>query len=231
MSVPPDPICRPGKLWLYTEPIRWQYDGLQPISLWQLMDYFSSHDFMKAIRDVYGYELELKPRVEETGDWRTEITDWDKKQANELLEKVRKSFPSKDFPQTSAAITRVYAVANSWCHFQDLYIRIVGLRETMEDELRDRKAVLVPNLKADYCDKERLFGDEVFGAFTSAQSDIQNGGNCYALGLYTACVFHMMRALEAGLQALANDIPVTWTNDPWGQNLKIIKDAVQALHS
>ncbi len=60
------------KLPLYTESIWWEYGGLKVLSVCQLMDYFASHDFVKAIRDVYEQELELKQQVE-SGDWDKEV--------------------------------------------------------------------------------------------------------------------------------------------------------------
>ena len=55
-----------------------------------------------------------------------------------------------------------------------------------------------------------LFGKGVSDAFPSESSrfEIEESGNCFALGRYTACVFHLMRALEKGLKALADDLEV-----------------------
>jgi len=193
------------------------------------MEYFHSHDILKAIRDVYGYELELKPRVEEASDGKTELTDGDKRQVNDLLDKVGKSFPSKDFPYVFTVIMRVHAFANSGCSFQELYMRVVALRETMEDELRGRKLVLVPGLKAEYCDKEDLFGARVFSAFPSAFRDIKEAGNCYAVDLNTACVFHVMRVLEKGLVALTVPLGIVCTSQNWDRILEKIEAAIAPI--
>jgi HEPN domain-containing protein len=214
---------------LYMEPIKWEYIGLKPISLYALMEYFSSHDFMKAIRDVYAYELELKGRCEGMGDWNKELPNWSDEQANSLLDMVQKVFDPRDFPHTFSVLTRVYALANSKCTYEELYIRVVALRETMEDDLANRKLVLIPGYRSSYCNQDKLFGEQVFDAFPSVRFDIKDAGDCYAVGMNTACVFHLMRALEAGLQALATELGVIWAPDPWGENLKHIKAAVQAL--
>jgi len=62
--------------------------------------------------------------------------------------------------------------------------------------------MFMPQDKVKYYEQERLFGDEVFNQFPSARMDIQEAGNCYAMGRYTACVFHLMRVLEIALKAL-----------------------------
>ena len=59
-----------------------------------------------------------------------------------------------------------------------------------------------------YLDKDRLFGDEVWHGFPSARADIREAGNCLATGCNTAAVFHLMRAVEWGLRALATDLGV-----------------------
>lgn len=216
---------------VYTDSLKWEYSGLQIITRGQLMDYFSSHDFMKAIRDVYAYELELKRRVEEAGDWDKELPEWDNKEVNDLLDKVGKSFPSKEFPFNFCVIVRVYAFANSKCTYQELYMRVVALRETMEDELRSRKMIVVSNSKTEFCDKESAFGTEVALAFPSAGRDILEAGNCYALGLSTACVFHLMRVLEVGLKALVVDIELPYKTEAWGRILTQIDDKMKELRS
>jgi len=51
------------------------------------------------------------------------------------------------------------------------------------------------------------FGHNIESKFPDAQRDLIEAGTCYALGCPTASVMHLMRALEALLQALANAIP------------------------
>jgi hypothetical protein len=41
-------------------------------------------------------------------------------------------------------------------------------------------------------------------AFPSAQAEMAEGARCFGLGRHTACVFHMVRAAEYGLSALAH---------------------------
>jgi hypothetical protein len=42
--------------------------------------------------------------------------------------------------------------------------------------------------------------------FQSAAVDIEEAGKCLALSRATACVFHLMRVMEAGLRALAGSL-------------------------
>ena len=59
----------------------------------------------------------------------------------------------------------------------------------------------------------QLFGDDVARAFPSSKGDIDEAGKCLALDRGTACVFHLMRILEIGLQLLAAKLGISlqWT--------------------
>jgi hypothetical protein len=62
-----------------------------------------------------------------------------------------------------------------------------------------------------------VFGDNVKIAFNSATSDIIEAGNCLAAECNTAAVFHLMRAAEIALRAIAVDREVEFANKPINQ--------------
>ena len=90
----------------------------------------------------------------------------------------------------------------------------VGERFGDELELHHFKLV-TPDLCAFY-DKERLFGDLPYEKIPAARADIREAGTCYALERPTACVFHLMRAMEVVVRRLARrfslptGLDVTW---------------------
>lgn len=61
-----------------------------------------------------------------------------------------------------------------------------------------------------------IFGAVVEAAFPTAAAEIDDAGRCRAAGLWTACVMHLMRAVEPALQALADSVDVkpgqNWNN-------------------
>jgi hypothetical protein len=216
---------------LYNHMVSWQDMGLKSFSFYELMEHFESRQFLKAIQAVYAYEVELKRSVEELGNWDREFPDWENKELNQLLDQVSASFKSSEFPHTSNCLTRAHAFGNSKCTEHELYIRVVALRETMEDELRGITLLHVPRLRAEYYNKKDAFGERVAIAFSSAESDIEDAGNCYALDLNAACVFHLMRVLERGLRALAADVGLPFKPDSWGGIIDDIEKKVQSLQS
>lgn len=73
-------------------------------------------------------------------------------------------------------------------------------------------------------------------AFPSARREIEEGVDCYALGHDTACVFHMCRACEIGLRALAKErgisivrgnVPLEWGT--WGQVFQAIEPKIEDI--
>jgi len=79
----------------------------------------------------------------------------------------------------------------------------------------------------------------VFKAFRSAKADIQEGVDCFALQHNAACVFHMMRAAECGLRAIAyergikkinkNKKPIEYAT--WGDVIKVIEDEIAKIRT
>jgi len=103
------------------------------------------------------------------------------------------------------------------------------------DELSTRIVVSISPRHAKYLNNETLFGDEVFKAFPNTREDIEEAGKCLAFERPTAAVFHLMRALESAVQAIANKLGATVHDSngkglPWGviaDNMKPKIDAMQ----
>jgi hypothetical protein len=60
----------------------------------------------------------------------------------------------------------------------------------------------LPASRAKFYDNKELFGEQSVYKFPDLQDDIREAGNCLALGRGTACVFHLMRIMEAAVQTL-----------------------------
>lgn len=82
------------------------------------------------------------------------------------------------------------------------------LQGRVDHEMEDIVFGFIPADKALYFQNKALFGAKVNSSFPSAAKDIEEAGNCYAHGNYTGCVFHLMRALEHPLRALAIKLKV-----------------------
>jgi len=89
------------------------------------------------------------------------------------------------------------------------------LRERIVDELEAREFLFVPaRLVLYYSEPEKGWGDAV-DHFPPAQFDIEESGKCLALGRHTACVMHLMRVLELGLNEVAATFGVSFAHSEW----------------
>lgn len=99
---------------------------------------------------------------------------------------------------------------------------------TFAAEMRGTKMFVVQAAEAKYYGNEHLFGNDVATAFPTAAQDIADAGKCRALGQWTACVMHLMRALETPLTTLAAycDVP---SGNNWNKELNEIEQKLRSV--
>lgn len=75
-----------------------------------------------------------------------------------------------------------------------------------------------------------LFGNDVSTKFPRVSWEIDEAAKCLALDRATACVFHLMRTLEAALNAIRSCLNIPAPANPnWGAILTPIQDKVSAM--
>jgi hypothetical protein len=105
------------------------------------------------------------------------------------------------------------------------------LRGRLADELEARMLLFVEPDKVQFYEKPTLFGPAVEAKFgPDVALDVEEAGKCLALDRGTACVFHLMRVLEVGLQALEAKLGIARTKDAnWHIILQDINNAIKAM--
>ena len=95
-----------------------------------------------------------------------------------------------------------------------LAVELKPLLEQMEADLRKEYFYHYPRERAILL--LRILGDwaAALQAFPSAENEITEGVDCYALNHHTASVFHMMRVAEIGMRALARERQVSFPKHP-----------------
>jgi hypothetical protein len=86
--------------------------------------------------------------------------------------------------------------------------RLRTLRESLDRELKGRSFLFVPTDRVEWYheDDKALFGDGVAKAFLSTTAEIAEFGRCFAVGQWTASVFHLMRGTEVALHKWCRDL-------------------------
>jgi hypothetical protein len=106
------------------------------------------------------------------------------------------------------------------------------LQNRIADELDDRLFLRMLSEKAKFYDKPiEQFGKSIMSIFHSIEFDVEEAGKCFAVGRDTACVFHVMRIMEAGLRVIATDLKIDiLSNKSWDSILKKMESAIEAQH-
>jgi hypothetical protein len=128
-----------------------------------------------------------------------------------LIDRIKKDF---DLP--------TYKISSALADLQ-------SLEETVVNEISTSIFYNISFHKAAFFENVRLFGENVFDKFPSANFDIEEAGKCFATARYTACVMHLQRVLEVGLKGYSKYFGINLTAQPAWQNIldqtaKQIKD-------
>lgn len=125
-------------------------------------------------------------------------------------------------------------------HNRSNYTILKFAREMKEVERRILHEMSLPLFmvmsrdKAEYYEKIDLFGSQVSANFPATVYDIEESGNCYATGRYTASVFHLMRVLEKGLHAFARELKITFPTplelENWQNIIEKIESEIKELN-
>ncbi len=101
--------------------------------------------------------------------------------------------------------------------------------ETMLHELFSVQFLPASADMIEFHGKVALFGIATSIAFSESSEDISEAHECLAFERYTACVFHLGRAMERATAKLAKRMRVGRRDDDWQGLLKAINKAVDAM--
>lgn len=110
---------------------------------------------------------------------------------------------------------------------KDIAHRCDHLRERILDELKREFYFHVFHGDSQYYGQRAPFGEAVTRKFGAATDDIEQAAKCLALQQPTACVFHLMRGMEAAVRRLARKLGMTitpqttWRKLTWNMDAQI----------
>lgn len=134
------------------------------------------------------------------------LSDGHKRRLVKIVSDIELACKDLDLPVTVAKIWRIaQLLTRETVTIPQIKTELKHLNETMQDELKGKFFLSIPDGHAIFHDNPHLFGKEVTAAFPSASDDIQAGGTAYACGCPTAAIFHFMRAAEQMMRVLAWD--------------------------
>jgi hypothetical protein len=185
-----------------------------PGKLWSLWDMLLNHfPIYEIIVDLQKLRAPADLYIA-TGMADRPINDLESRQLRALLEKVQRECPPLGLMQT-------YEIAESISGrptpetYRVLSIELTHLGDSVGRELKREGIFRIQFERKNYFEQDALFGPKVAAAFPSCAWDIQNAGNCYALGQGDGCVHHLMLVLERGLNALSISLEVPYERINW----------------
>lgn len=113
----------------------------------------------------------------------------------------------------------------------EYHAQMEHLETDIRYEMEEKLFFYLPASRANFYDQQELFGVAVNATFPTIQFDMVEAGNCYAAGRGTACVFHLMRIMEVGVQGFGAKLGVTLVNEKnWQNILDEINKAIKTLN-
>src|ERR1039458_495119 len=183
------------------------------ISLWDMI-MFGMRNFMFAFNHLHiEHDHAYFKNMEEGNN--AAATDHEKERLKSVLAELRHH---SVWLEATEALGRIDKFSNKLsqpepCNYLVILSEIDGIKDSIVQELVKRKFVYIHTGEQRYFENDCLFGKDVEKAFGSARTDLIEAGNCKALDLHTAAVFHLMRVVERGLRALAKSLGIEKINE------------------
>lgn len=114
--------------------------------------------------------------------------------------------------------------------FRELATINKEIQSRLEDELGSVLFYTLSSSAAGYYDpSEPIFGELVERRLPNSVDDVAEAGKCFAVGRYTACAFHLMRAMEAAVQVLSANLEIDNIEREWGKLLSDIAKKIEPM--
>jgi hypothetical protein len=217
---------QPGKLW----------------SLWDMYEFKASQLYLAfqqlgRIDTLFEYAF-----TDENTNWDDPVSEENRLQGDFAMRMVLEDISKLPTPVTQLALEELLrALKVPKTSYTEMKSRVSEINNTLRREL---KTVQLYSVDAKYSDYLRsyepgevpasLFGEAVELKFPDAQDDILEASRCLALRRNTACVFHLMRAMESTVSVLAQKTQATLTNChgetlAWGVLVGNLKSKIEAM--
>lgn len=201
--------------------------GLDAWTLWDIMRAFDSLYLFKLSRRL----SRLSAWAERAAGSSVLISAEEAPLLRDMIEDMRTALQEVDLQMPILLLDRLGACLDKGeLKHIDLAYLVCDLTMRIEDELKSAIVLQIPRGRSKYYGEKQLFGSAVSAKFPSVSDDLEEAANCMAVARYTAAVFHVMRVLEVGLQALASKLSISLAKDTnWQNVLNAVQSAMKML--
>jgi hypothetical protein len=157
------------------------------------------------------------------------ITEEDIKRTNAMLELVISFATQFELASVQDRVSVVKRKLDLTMRHGSLANECRVLRETIDFGLKNQLVYRYPREQGELLQRWLKDWEAVLEKFPSAKVDIFAATDLWAMGHFTASVFHSMRILEHGLRALARDVGLSFDIQNWQNIIDQIEAAIRGL--
>jgi hypothetical protein len=137
------------------------------------------------------------------------LRDEDKRVMGVIISVGQEICKQMELPATEIALTAFKRLSETTdIHYEDFVSQTRAVHEALWRELSRQRVYCYPPEKADALVKMGQEWSAVFKAIPAVEVDIRSGLDCWAMGHNVASIFHIMRAMEVGVQQFAKRLSV-----------------------
>jgi len=194
-----------------------------------------------SLRDVQAYAASRIVKISEeislcqmlAGSPNPRFTRSQARQLVAHLNEIAKEAKQLSLPMTAKLALRLArGCLSKKTHPADIMLVVHDLSERLSDETEDRNLFLVNPLLLQFYENSEIAGEQFKANFLRGNVELIEAGNCLTLARHTACVFHLIRALDIALTSLQTHLGIPLPTNPagrtWGRTLGRIKDVLDA---
>jgi hypothetical protein len=180
----------------------------------------------RLLREAADIKLDLQA----SGAWETyrsqELSKDELDKQKERLSLAKESMEMLACSHTLRAMSRLEArlEATPPITFEESCSAFVDIAQRFSDEMDVNYVFCTTPDAAAYWGRDDHVSEVVRAIYPEAAQEIRLAGSSYSCGLFTASVFHSMRAAEGGLRKIAGDLGVTITET---DGMKIVVDGIR----
>ena len=129
-------------------------------------------------------------------------------------------------PMTEVAFGRLnYRIVNENPTVEECYNSMASIRERFIDEMEAKPIFMASEDRAAFWGRDDHVSQAVKDRFGEVSQELRAAGSALCVTLFTASVFHSMRAAEIGLRTVASELEVSLKGD---ENMKNLVDLIRS---
>lgn len=211
---------------------KWKASPFQLVSLLEMLKYNAARFYRIAqLAGELGKELSFAVNQSRFASiLEAPIAAATKKEWLDIIETLLKDCSEIGLCTSANLLKQIKVDLEEDCEFSEFLSVFQSYHRTVAAELSTNHFLMIPSERVKFYQVDNAFGKAVADKFPKAVGDIEEAGNCYAVGRNTACVFHLMRVMEIGVRYFGKRMKIPNVNQlEWQPILNHINGAINKL--